>query len=247
MEINLTIGIDFTGSNGNPNKSDSLHYIISKELNQYEKAIKSCGEIVAYYDYDQLFPVYGFGFEYRFNYNKTLHCFPINENPVDPNINTIDGVLKEYRKFIQKINLTGPTNFAPLINELNKTVKEELKKGKKMNYNILMILTDGQISDMKETKDALVEASFLPISVIIIGIGDNNFDNMDILDADENPLYDKNGRKADRDLVQFVPFNKFKDNPQKLAEEVLEEVPRQVVEYYQHNNIIPLETSSKIY
>ena len=64
---------------------------------------------------------------------------------------------------------------------------------------------------------------------------------MDILDADENPLYDKNRRKADRDLVQFVPFNNFKDNPQKLAEQVLEEIPRQVVEYYQHNKIEPNE------
>jgi hypothetical protein len=239
MQINLTIGIDFTGSNGDPQYSNSLHYIGSN-LNQYEAAIRSCGDIVAYYDYDQLFPVYGYGFAFKSN-RQTLHCFPINENTDDPNINTIDGVLSEYRKFIQKVILSGPTNFAPLINELNKTVKEELKEGKKMNYNILMILTDGQISDMRETKDALVEASFLPISVIIIGIGNNNFDNMDVLDADDNPLYDRNGRKADRDLVQFVPFNKFKNSPEKLAEEVLEEVPRQVVEYYQHNNIFPLE------
>ena len=110
-----------------------------------------------------------------------------------------------------------------------------------MNYHILMILTDGQIDDMEETKDALVEASFLPISVIIIGIGTGDFGNMDVLDADENPLFDKNRRKADRDLVQFVPFNNFKDNPQKLAEEVLEEIPRQVVEYYQHHKIEPKE------
>ena len=77
--------------------------------------------------------------------------------------------------------------------------------------------------------------------IIILGIGNGNFDNMDILDADENPLYDSSGTKADRDLVQFVPFNKFKDNAEKLAEEVLEEVPRQVVEYYQHQKINPKE------
>ena len=64
--------------------------------------------------------------------------------------------------------------------------------------------------------------------------------NMDILDADENPLFDKNGRKADRDLVQFVPFYKFSNSDgDKLAEQVLEEVPRQVVEYYLHNKIYP--------
>ena len=89
--------------------------------------------------------------------------------------------------------------------------------------------------------DSLVAASFLPISVIIIGIGDGDFTKMDILDADENPLYDSNHRKADRDLVQFVPYNRFKNNPQKLAEQVLEEIPRQVVEYYQHKGIQPLD------
>ena len=94
---------------------------------------------------------------------------------------------------------------------------------------------------MAATKDSLVAASFLPISVIIIGIGNGDFSKMDVLDADENPLYDSSGRKADRDLVQFVPYNKFKDNPQRLAEQVLEEIPRQVVEYYQHKGIPPLD------
>ena len=71
--------------------------------------------------------------------------------------------------------------------------------------------------------------------------GNADFSNMNILDADEEPLYDDKNRKASRDLVQFVPFNDFKDNPNKLAEKVLEEIPRQIVEYYQHQNIPPGE------
>ena len=128
-----------------------------------------------------------------------------------------------------------------MINDLIFEVEKELEEGKIFNYHIIMILTDGMIDDMNETKDSLVAASFLPISVIIIGIGDGDFTKMDILDADENPLYDSNHRKADRDLVQFVPYNRFKNNPQKLAEQVLEEIPRQVVEYYQHKGIQPLD------
>ena len=246
MNINLTIGIDFTGSNGHYKDKPSYHYL-DGGMNNYEKAIRSCGDIVAHYDNHQLFPVFGFGFCFidsdlnNFEGKYTDFNYPINCNTENPKIQYIDGVLKEYRKFITKIHLSGPTYFSPMINDLNYEVKKELSEGKIMNYHILMILTDGQIDDKEETKDALVEASFLPVSVIIIGIGDGNFGNMDILDADENPLYDKNRRKADRDLVQFVPFNKFKDNPQKLAEEVLEEIPRQVVEYYQHQKIEPKE------
>ena len=104
-----------------------------------------------------------------------------------------------------------------------------------------MILTDGIIDDIDKTIDSLLEASFLPISVIIIGIGDANFSNMNFLDSDTEPLTDKTGRKADRDMVQFVPFKKFSNNGELLAIEVLEEIPRQFLEYYQHQNIPPRE------
>ena len=110
-----------------------------------------------------------------------------------------------------------------------------------LNLNKFMILTDGIIEDMDDTINSLVESSYLPVSVIIIGIGNADFSNMDVLDADDDPLYDNNGRKADRDLVQFVPYKDFKNDGQKLAEQVLEEVPRQIVEYYQHKKISPGE------
>ena len=248
MNINLTIGIDFTGSNGTYTDYRSYHYL-NNGMNDYEKAIRSCGDILAYYDDDQLFPCFGFGFTFknsdlnnnlgRGKYDK--FNYPINRNEQDPNIHLIDNVLVEYRKFITEIKLSGPTNFAPMIRDLNNEVKKNLSDGLVMGYNILLILTDGQIDDLNDTIDEMVEASFLPISVIIVGIGNGDFTSMDILDADENPLYDRRRRKADRDLVQFVPFNQFKNDPAKLAEQVLEEIPRQVVEYYQHKGIKPLD------
>ena len=106
-------------------------------------------------------------------------------------------------------------------------------------YHILLILTDGIINDLQETIDALVEGSFFPLSVIIIGIGNDSFEEMVILDGDNVPIVDSRGLQRKRDLVQFVPFNKFKNNPTNLAEQVLEEVPRQVIEYYAQNNIFP--------
>ena len=244
INIGLTIGIDFTGSNGHYKDPPSLHYL-GGGLNNYESAIRSCGDIVSAYDKEQSFPVFAFGFNFinpslnNFDGKYTDFNFPINCNTENPSIKFIDGVLREYRNFITKINLSGPTYFSPMINDLILEVDRELEEGKLMNYHIIMILTDGMIDDMPETKDALVAASFLPISVIIIGIGNGDFRNMNVLDADENPLYDRLGRKADRDLVQFVPYNQFKNNPQKLAEQVLEEIPRQVVEYYQHKGIQP--------
>ncbi len=233
LQIGLSIGIDFTGSNGHPKDEVSLHNISRPGGNYYEKAIRSCGDIVAYYDYDNVFPVFGYGAVLP-GQSGTNHCFNLNFSN-SPDILSIDGVLQTYRGVLEKLNFSGPTYFSPLIWNIIRMIKQGASNTNNMNtnsYHILLILTDGIINDMDNTIDALVEGSFLPLSVIIVGIGKNDFSNMNVLDADDEPLYDKNGRKAARDLVQFVPFYQFENDGRKLAEEVLEEVPGQVVEYY---------------
>jgi len=46
-------------------------------------------------------------------------------------------------------------------------------------------LTDGAIHDMEETKNSLIEAAYLPMSIIIIGVGTADFSLMDELDGDD--------------------------------------------------------------
>ena len=141
----------------------------------------------------------------------------------------------EVWKNVPNLHFWGPTNFAPVIKKVTETIEKDNNQCK---YNILMILTDGAISDMEDTIKYLVKGSTMPLSVIIIGIGSDDFGNMEVLDADDKPLV-SGGVTAARDLVQFVPFNQYKDNPKKLAEEVLKEVPDQIMEYYDMNNILP--------
>ena len=106
------------------------------------------------------------------------------------------------------------------------------------------MLTDGGIDDMADTIRILIEGSFKPLSVIIVGIGGYNFANMNVLDADEEPL-SANGKEAARDLVQFVPFRDYKNDPTKLAEEVLKEIPMQVVQFYEMNGLTPQKINEK--
>ena len=56
---------------------------------------------------------------------------------------------------------------------------------------ILMIITDGIINDMDKTIDEIVRGSSLPLSIIIVGVGEADFSSMDILDADDEPLWSK--------------------------------------------------------
>ena len=65
----------------------------------------------------------------------------------------------------------------------------------------MLLLTDGQICDMAETKAAIVDLSNLPCSIIIVGVGNADFSSMDELDGDGAPLRDDRGRPCVRDIV----------------------------------------------
>lgn len=78
-------------------------------------------------------------------------------------------------------------------------------------YFILLIITDGVISDMDETRHAVVQASKLPMSIIIVGVGNADFAAMEFLDGDSRVLRSYTGEEAVRDIVQFVPFRDFRN------------------------------------
>jgi hypothetical protein len=83
---------------------------------------------------------------------------------------------------------------------------------------------------MDQTIDKIIQGANLPLSVIIVGVGNANFDNMTKLDGD-NGLFGSNGMKATRDIVQFVPFRDVQLSGDLLAKELLAELPGQVVQY----------------
>ena len=99
----------------------------------------------------------------------------------DPNIYGLENIINTYREVVFKINFSGPTYFTPLIKNVINMIKLNLENSNENIYYILMILTDGQINDMPQTCDAIVEAAYLPLSIIIIGIGSADFTNMNIL------------------------------------------------------------------
>lgn len=76
-------------------------------------------------------------------------------------------------------------------------------------YYVLLIITDGVITDIEQTCSAIVAASRLPMSIIIVGVGGADFGAMEFLDSDDKLLSSPLGGVASRDIVQFVPFREF--------------------------------------
>ena len=236
MQIQLMCSIDFTGSNGDPNLTSSLHYRNPYEPNEYAQAIKGVGDVLLCYDSDGMVPAYGFGAKIPPR-GTVSHCFAINMNESNPEVQGVDGILNSYFAAVGAVTLWGPTNFAPTIRKAIEMAKSQSTQ----SYLILLIITDGIITDIDATIEELVEASSLGISVVIVGVGAADFTNMEVLDADVNPLKSKRtGQYCVRDLVQFVPFRDFKGaHPSRLAAAVLEEIPGQVVEHFKLKGIKP--------
>ena len=63
---------------------------------------------------------------------------------------------------------------------------------------------------MSDTKRLLVHTAntFVPVSVIIVGVGRANKEKMKILDGDNRTLTSNEGVRAKRDIVQFVGESK---------------------------------------
>ena len=79
---------------------------------------------------------------------------------------------------------------------------------------------------MPATIDAIIRASELPLSIVIIGLGKADFSYMHYLDSDNSMLENSDGKKALRDIVQFVPMPDFRQKTAgHLACEILAEIP----------------------
>ena len=246
LQLNFTTAIDFTGSNGHPSDPASLHYNgPGGRPNQYVTAIQAVGEIVQDYDSDKMFPALGFGARIPPN-GKVSHEFFLSLDERNPYCAGLDGVMAAYNNSLHNVQLYGPTNFAPVIRHVSKFA--HVYQNDPSNYFVLLIITDGIITDLAETKKAIIQASVLPLSIIIVGVGDEDFQAMEELDSDDHLLRQDN-LVASRDIVQFVELRQFIQrngtwSKEQLGREVLAEIPAQLLSFMKSKQFPPPDLSN---
>jgi hypothetical protein len=230
-QLDVVVAIDFTGSNGDPRQPGTQHHFHSDGgLNDYEKASTSIVDILEKYDTNKMFPVFGFGAKYD---GVVHHAFQCGESE---EVHGAQGVLDAYHATFQSgLIMSSPTDITQVIQksaERAETKLEEALASDDQTYTILLILTDGAVSDVDLTTACLQEVSDKPMSIVIVGIGGADFSAMQFLD---------DFRKQDScDIVQFVEFNKHSRDAADLSSATLKEVPNQLVAYFQKRSIEPM-------
>ncbi|XP_047058944.1 E3 ubiquitin-protein ligase RGLG4-like [Lolium rigidum] len=199
---NLILGIDFTKSNEWTWKrsfnGQSLHKL-GGTPNPYETAIGIIGKTLAPFDEDNLIPCFGFGDATTHDYN--VFSFHQDNSPC----HGFEEVLACYQNVVPHLRLSGPTSFAPIVEAAVDIVDRTGGQ-----YHVLVIVADGQVTrsidtsdgelspQERRTVDSIVMASSYPLSIVLVGVGDGPWEDMQKFD-------DKLPARA-FDNFQFVNF-----------------------------------------
>jgi hypothetical protein len=126
-----------------------------------------------------MIPAYGFGDA------TTTDRGVFSFLPDDASCSGFTEVLDAYRRVVPLVKLSGPTTFAPIIYKAIDIVNSAGGQ-----YNILIIVADGQVTrsvDLPPTSnspheeatiEAIVAASRVALSIIMVGVGDGPWQTM---------------------------------------------------------------------
>lgn len=152
---NLIVGVDFTKSNtwtGQRSFNGRCLHDTSGPPNPYQQVIGIVGRTLEAFDDDHLIPAFGFGDSFTtdkdcFPFYPDRPCNGLNEvlsryleiAPGTPSFQHKSGVQMKLNLVSTGIQLSGPTNFAPIIDKAIELVRRE------RSYHILVLIADGQV------------------------------------------------------------------------------------------------------
>ena len=215
-DLQVFCAIDFTSSNGDPRLESSLHFQ-SASLNVYEETIATIvGSLEEQIKITSGYTVWGFGA--KFGDGIVRHIFQCGNGTCEG----VTGILDAYKNiFSLGFTMSGPTCFDKVLQAAAVRAQRSKQQGNggRFQYNVLLIITDGTMSDMDETRRKMDVYRALPLSIIFVGVGRADMRRLAILCEEF------------RDQSVFVDFREKQSNPAELANAALNSLPRQILRY----------------
>ena len=220
IQFKLFIAIDF---------SDKEYHILAEKKNPYLNSIKEFRKIL--YDFTKNYEVYGFGNNIQINNNQRQNFFNFNQ---DENFCELEGYTNIYLKYIENLNqikfydyLLKIKKLSPLLNYL---INNKIMQQQNPNfYNIIFILINSlNDNEYQDCVDIFIQSSFLPLSFVVIGIGEDNNNFIKLKKLCEESKNSK-GKKRIRNNAYFIEM--------KQCDECLKKIPEQLQEFFDINKV----------
>lgn len=227
----FVLGIDFSVYNDYPHNIKNLHNIDRKGSSPYLQAIQEISKIIWGQDTDGKIPCFGYGGRPSFpdfSTETVSSLIPISGNKHKMSILSPDHLVEAYKNARKYID---PMERASIL-EIMKLVRDWATRDLKSNiYYVLVILTAGHVDELQATIDLLVDLAQLPVSIVLVGVGDYNFSTLEKLDGDKKWLRSSKKKLIKRDIINFVDFETCANDPDKLLKKILEEFPGQFMSF----------------
>ena len=195
--------------------------------------------LLAPYNEDEFFYIYGFGFQFKENLNEVSNMFPITQDIDRPSV-AMKNIKSTYSNFLDNIKFSKiKTNLDLIIKQFNEKIKDDIDDYDIREYNVLLLFANNDINNEKEFYNEIILSSDLPISVVIIGLGKGPFTKLENVEKNFLNLTDNNGNNAKRKNIKFISFKNLGKNYQEIVKKSLVDIPDQMIEFLILKNINP--------
>ena len=234
IKFKCFIGIDF---------SDKKYQNMNELKNEYLLSIRGIRETL--YDFKVTFEVFGFDYilkqDEKHEKNDELFLNLNKDNIDNKEFTNYTPISYAYYEFLNRIDLSNEIKKEEKKNKLSPLIYHLLNQiyaSKNSNYyNIVFILINSLNEEQfKNCIDCFTKSFFLPISFVIIGIGEdeNKFQKIKKL-CEINK--GKNGVKKYRNNTFFITMKECEYSSEIIKNKCLQKIPEQLCEFYESNKI----------
>ena len=221
IQFDSYIIIDFSGGQ---------EHIPDLRNNQFIQVIEGFRETLC--EFVKVFKVYGYGASVKNDeinlYNESQHFFNLNMEEANEN-SGFTMIVRKYKECLEKINFDKKGHLSPV---LEKIKKEILNMYSPEIYNIVFILINNKPSedDIQKCIDMQIETSYLPISYVVIFIGNKTDEEIkEIKHIFNNKIkYSSKSVERTRYNLSFFTMKNYNYNSEILKNKCLRKILEQV-------------------
>eukprot|EP00754_Rhynchopus_humris_P000497 Rhum_TRINITY_DN10305_c0_g1::Rhum_TRINITY_DN10305_c0_g1_i1::g.37814::m.37814 len=204
LGLDVSFALDFTAGNGDPKLASSLHSLEAGASNAYLSAVRQVAQ--ALHPFSRA-PITGFGFGGSLEGSGFSSCFPLDRETKASGCENPAALEEAYLSAIRSVQLFDPRNFTPAARAIVDAVRAREARA----YTVVCIVACGSPRDHADFADLVASSADLPVSFIVIGVGNGSFEKLRQLHTSvhtapvTSPLTRIPARRANFRLVRCTP------------------------------------------